>query len=331
MKALSSSWSYEASGRASGVAVRPNGEVVLAVGMGPAPFDEGGGAVVFEPSGRVVAELPMVLPRSCDICIRQHFYPKQPLATRAGDVWLGDYSHNLFRLGADNAHTLVSIDDRSGVSMGIFGVDGSSALAPDGERIFVAAFSLGVVEPDGALAETFDFGSVVRQVTHVDGSTYVVNVTGAFDKTGTVVRWNAATDDRATLELPKPVVALASAEGWTVAAVEVAVGRIGLYELALVGAAPSAKALTELDLPTGPVALALRPGKRQVLAASGGVGVVDNRGDVTILVGSAVLVDADEGPIAVADVSSVAGLALSPDGKTAYVADSGGLKAFPLP
>lgn len=127
-------------------------------------------------------------------------------------------------------------------------------------------------------------------------------------------------------DLGRGIVGLGSAKGWTVAAVDAGAGRVGLYELG-----PSSPvALTAFDLPSGHVHLALLPSRRQVIAASNGLAVVGSDG-ITILVGGAVLVDVDEGPVAVANVSSVTSVALSADGSLAFVADSGGLKAFVLP
>ncbi len=319
-------WTYDAPGRVRGVVVGADGEVVLAVAPGDAPFEDGGGAMIFDEEGGLLASVPMVIPLDCDVCTRLMFYPGAPLAGSRGDTWLGDRNGNLFRLPAAGGAERIRLQDPDDLGAGIFGVDAASALAPDGDGLFLAGLKLLAVEIDGRISQAVDFGASVRKVVRGDDTTYWLDVTEAFSETGAVIRWDPVAGARERIDLLRPVVGLASAEGWTVAALDVGPGRVALYELG--ETAPTA--LVDFDLPSGPVHLALRPALRQVVVASGGIGVVEEDG-VSILVGGALLVDAVEGPLAAGDVSSVLGIALSADGRLAFVADTGGLKAFELP
>lgn len=324
--ALEPQWSLELPARAQGVAVHPEtGELYLSVTSGEMEFSEGGGVLAVSPEGTIVHEAPMVLPRPCEGCTRLIFAPNQPLIAEGGDgVWVSDHNLDLFRF--DTSDRTIRLVAPQPPPTYLTGIDaGATVMAHGGEALLAGnrLVRLNLVQP---ALEEIDVGAYVRQVVSLGEGDYLLNVTDPYGSEGALVLWSEEGIGR--IDLPDPVVALASRDGWTVAVVELALGEYGLLELD--PASGTAEALATFALPTGPITLALLPARRQVAVGSGGIQAVGD-GEIALLTGSTVLVDAEEGAIAGAETGSVAHLALSPDGSTLYVADTGGLHAFALP
>lgn len=318
-------WKHDLSGSAQGVAVSPSGEVYLSVGsFGSGPFAEGGGAMVFSPDGSKIKDLPMILPKPCEACIRPSFQPNAPLLTSDGKSgYLSDYKLNLFRIDLASRSAELFPVNFNGLSTGISGLDEDTAVSGSqaylsGSKVTVLNLSTGTVE------RRVDFGDYVQQIVPSD-SRLLVNLTNK------VVLWSPSTDASTSFSPSKPVRALASQEGWTVAILETGLGEYQVVELDLGTTPPGEKALEDFELSGGnELRLVLRPARRQVIVGTAGISAVTESA-ITILPGSTLLVDARQGAIARADTSSVRGVALSPDGNTLFVADTGGLKAFTLP
>ncbi|HEY9857351.1 MAG TPA: hypothetical protein V6D05_16530 [Stenomitos sp.] len=327
-------WKQDLSGRAQGVAVPPNGDVYLSVNAsydGLDPFTEGGGAMVFSSKGAKLRDIPTLLPKDCDACIRLIFAPNAPQVA-SQSVLLSNYNWGVFKLDtATQAATRLAIDTNN-LSTSITGVDSNSAISADGSMAFLAGSRLGVLNlGTGRLERMVDFGHDVKQIVPASGSAYLVNLTENLDSKGTLALWNPTTDARSTFETAYPVRGIAARDSWAVGVVESGLSEYQVVQWDLAQNPPVEKNLGGFRMSGGnELRMAVRPGKRQVAIGTAGISAV-NDGTITLLAGSTVFIDADKGTIGRADTSSVQGLSFSPDGGMLYVADTGGLKAFALP
>lgn len=326
-------WKHDLSARAQGVAVPPSGEVYLSVNASydsSDPFAEGGGAMVFSPEGAKLADVPTVLPKDCEGCIRLVFVPKAPLVA-SRSVFLSNYQWGLFGIDTETRQATRVPVDPNGLSTGITGLDASSALSGDLTRAYLSGTRLAVLNlGSGLLERTVDFGRYVTQIVPASASTYLVNLTENYDSKGTMALWDPSTDAQATFETTYPVRGIAARDDWAVGVLEKALGEYEIVEWDLAQSPPAERSLGGFTMSGGDLRMAIRPGKRQVAIGTGGISAVHD-GTIALLVGSTVFIDAERGTIGRADTSSVQGVAFSPDGSMLYVADTGGLKAFVLP
>lgn len=325
---LGPTWAIDAPGQSRGLGVTPDGNVVFAVGSGAGAFADTGGVMIVDSGGEVLAELPLEVPKLCEGCTRLAFHPDQPHVV-GNTAWVMDKQGNLFRIDLtklEARHVPLTGWDQV---LWLAGLDRHSALSRDGSRAFLPGVELAVLHLEsGTVEKTIDFGALVRSIVHLRGDDYLIDRTDPLGDEGELIVWNAATGEIvAQARLPSPVVGTAVRDGWAVAALEVGIGESLLVELEddLSDASP----ISPLSIPSGPIHLALLPEEGLIAVGSGGSGFVSAPED--ILPGTTVIVDVEEGPLADLETSSVRALSFSPDGRTLYVADTGGLKAFTLP
>jgi len=320
---FSATWTYGAPGRSRGVALTPDGDVILAVAQGDAPFDETGGVVILAPDGAVKAELPLAVPAACEGCTRLAFEPNRPLVT-GGVAWVSDYHWNLFRIDLATGEARWARLTGTLDVPGIVGLDDGSA-AGEGGLALLAGLALTRLDLEAAaVLDTHSLDGPVRAIAALGEGIFLLDLTEPLASSGRLALWDAADGSVETLDLPWPVAAIAAVDGWAVAALELGLGSYGLLELGPDGIAE----LATFEAPVGPLSLALLPDERVVAVGSGGI---RSPSAPDLLVGSTLLVDADEGPLAALDTSSVIGLAFSAGGDALYVADTGGLQAFAFP
>lgn len=327
-------WKRDMSARAQGVAVVPSGEVYLSVNASYAdgdPFEEGGGAMVYSPTGSKLADIPTILPKANPNDVRLIFAPRAPRVA-SGSVYLSNYNWGLFRIDtASRSATQVPIN-LNGLSTSITGLDANSAISADGTRAYLTGTQLYVLNLEtGAMERAVNFGRYVRQIVPASGSVHLVNLTENLDSEGTLALWNAETDVRTTFEVDYPVRGIAVRDDWAVGVVETGLTEYRVVQWDLSKTPPVEKDLGGFRMSGGnDLSMAVRPGKRQVAIGTAGIQAVTDS-TITLLIGSTVFIDADQGTIGRADTSSVQGLSFSPNGGMLYVADTGGLKAFVLP
>lgn len=328
------SWKRDLSARAQGVAVVPSGDVYLSVNASYAdgdPFEEGGGAMVFSPTGTKLADVPTILPLAFEGATRMVFAPRAPRVA-SGSVYLGNYNWGLFRINPSNRSVTQIAVNLNDLSTSITGLDANSGLSADGTRAYLTGTKLYVLNlQSGVMERAVDFGRYVRQIVPASGSVHLVNLTENLDSEGTLALWNAETDTRTTFEVDHPVRGIAARDDWAVGVVETGLTDYRVVQWDLSKTPPVEKDLGGFRMSGGnDLSMALRPGKRQVAIGTAGIQAVTDS-SITVLTGSTVFIDADQGTIGRADTSSVQGLTFSPNGGMLYVADTGGLKAFALP
>lgn len=323
---LEADWVYEAPGAASGVLVRPDGSVVLAVAPHDEPFQATGGAMIFNPEGDVLAEIPMEIPPRCEGCTVQMFFPNPPLLMPDGSVILGDFTQNNFRLGADDGVTHLPWSDPEWQAGGIVGVSDTSAPAPDEESILLCGTKLVVLGGDGAVRQAIDFGHFVHRIVHLGATEYLLVLSEFLGEPTILATWDASTGEREDVEMPHPIAAVDASEGWIVVVLDLGLGNFALLELE--GAWAAEPLLFEL--PAGDVKIALHAGNRYVAVGSGGVAWGDDKRRPTVEVGGTVIADMETGGWMDLGTSSVKGLAFDRQGTRLFVADTGGLRTFAL-
>lgn len=332
---LKKNWAYDVSG-AQGVVVNGvTGDVYVSVGATfKPPYVDGGGIEVVSPQGQKRQSVPMVLPKACDGCTRLTFTPKGPqISPDHRYVYLSDNDLNLFRLetGTLNAELLAAAPT---LGYGFISISRQSALSPDGRYAYLSGTHLTTLDlAEGSIQGQQALDKVIRQVVPWQGSQYLLNLTENWDNDGPVAVWDSATGSvtRSTLRLP--LRALASRDGWTVGVMEVPgqITRYHVVELDFNTQPPTERVLATFSLRgSSDMTIALRADKKQIIIGNASAAVSPGDSGSEIM-GSTLVVDADRGVIAKAETSSVKGIALSPDGKTVYVADTKGLKAFALP
>lgn len=327
-------WKRDLSARAQGVAVGPSGDVYLGVNASYAdadPFEAGGGAMVYSPTGAKLKDIPMILPLAFEGATRLIFAPRAPRVA-SDSVYLSNYNWGLFRIDTTSRSATRLPVDLNGISTGITGLDANSGLSADGTRAFLTGTKLFVLNlQTGRMERAVDFGRYVKQIAAASGSVHLVNLTENYDSTGTLALWNASTDAKTTFEVDYPVRGIATREDWAVGVMETGLTEYRVVQWDLTKSPPVEKDLGGFRMSGGSeLNMALRPGKRQVAIGTAGIQAVTDS-SITLLAGSTVFIDAEKGTIGRADTSSVQGLSFSPDGGMLYVADTGGLKAFVLP
>lgn len=326
LRHLEPSWSIEASGRSRGVAVAADGNLVWSVGFGAGAFADDGGVAIVARDGKVRAEVPLSIAPPCEGCTQLMFQPAGRALVAGDAAWVSDFSWNVFRVDlAAHAGEAVAVTAQLELPGGLVGISDASAITADGARAFLPGNDLIELELDsGTVRRALPFGRPVRAIAPLGDDAYLLDLTEPLSDAGRVAIWNERTGDLQSFDLPNPVAAIGADEGWAVAAVELALGEYGLVEFD----ATAVRSLATFELPAGALHLALVADERVVVAGSAGIQVPTQDG--ALLVGSAVVVDADEGPIAALETSSVSDLAISPDRKAVYVCDTGGLKAFSI-
>lgn len=327
-------WKHDLTARAQGVAVLPSGEVYLGVNASLAEADafaEGGGAMVFSPTGAKLAEIPTILPLAFAGATRRSFHPRAPRVA-SGSVLLSNYSWDLFRIDpTTRAATRLPVD-LNGITTGVTGIDADTAFSADGSRAYMTGAKVYVLDlATGVMERAVDLGRYVQQIVPAASGSYLVNLTETLDSTGHLALWTPLTGATSTFEVPHPVRAIAVQDAWAVGVVETGLTEYRVVEWDLARTPLVEKNLGSFRMTGGnALSMALRPGKRQLAIGTAGISAV-NGDTLTLLTGSTAFIDADLGTIGRAETSSVQGLCFSPDGRMLYVADSGGLKAFALP
>lgn len=338
---LKKNWAYDVSG-AQGVAVNGvTGDVYLSVGATyKPPYADGGGIEVLSPQGQKRQSVPMVLPKACDGCTRLTFAPKGPKLSPDGRyVYVSDNSLHLFRLDTETL-TAQPLDVPGAGNYSFVGIERHAAISPDGRYAYLPGTRLTTLDLAEATVEgQKSFDKFVRQIVPWQGNQYLLNLTENLDKDGSVAVWDAATGSVTRAALRAPLRGLAARDGWVVGVLEMENRRVPEYqvvELDFSSQPPTERLLASFTLSgSNEITMALRPDKKQAIIGTMGTVVPVGLGSATPgaigNAGSTLVIDTARGAIAQADTSSVKGLALSPDDKTLYVADTGGLKAFALP
>jgi hypothetical protein len=322
---LEAVWTLDAPGRTHGLLVREDGNLVVAVSPGAAPFEATGGALILDPEGEILAEIPLAVPPPCDGCSTQMFHPNAPLALPGGRVVLGDFTHNHFLLNARNEATYLPWSDPDWMAGPLVGVDGSScAPAPGGDAVLLPGTAVVVFGLDGVVRQAIDLQHFVHGIVHLGGAEYLLVLSEFFGEPTILSRWNAETGTRQDRELEAPIAALASGGGWTVAILDLGSGDYLLMEV------DGGEATMRLELPAGNVRMALHPELRLVAAGSQGVRWGDEKRPPELAVGGAVIADMETGEWLELETSSVHGLAFDEEGTRLFVSDTGGVRAFSL-